>query len=107
MTDFVILSTTTGSSEEAEQIAAALVEQRLAACVQILPQVRSIYRWQDKIENSEEHLCLVKTRRSLVPQVEAEITKRHSYDCPEIVAMPIESASKSYLWWLDELQLKV
>lgn len=106
MTDFVLLSTTAGTAEEAEKIASALVEQRLAACVQIIPKIRSIYRWQDKIEHSDEWLCLIKTRRALLGQVEAEIIEQHSYDCPEIVAIPIESGSKAYLWWLDsELQV--
>ncbi len=101
MTDFVLLSTTAGASEEAERIATSLVEQRLAACVQIIPQVRSVYRWEDKIEQSDEWLCLVKTRRSLIQQVEAEISRLHSYDCPEVVVVPIDAASESYLHWLD------
>jgi len=101
-TDYVLLSTTTSSATEAEHIAQALVEKRLAACVQIVPQVRSIYRWQDKIEKSDEWLCLAKTRRSLLPQAEAEITQLHSYDCPELITVPIEASSAAYLAWLDE-----
>lgn len=101
-TDFLQLSTTTGSAEEAERIAKTLVEQRLAACVQIVPQVRSIYRWQDEIEQADEWLCLAKTHRALIPQVEAEICRLHSYDCPELIAVPIEAGSAEYLAWLDE-----
>lgn len=104
MTDFVQVSTTTASAAEAEQIATALVEQHLAACVQIIPQIRSVYCWEGKIEHSDEQLCLIKTRRSLVPQVEAEVIRCHAYQCPEIITVPIEAVSPSYLQWL-ELQL--
>jgi len=100
MTDFVQLSTTTSTSEEAEAIALALLEQRLAACVQIIPQVRSLYRWQGKVEQADEWLCLAKTRRSLLLQVEAEICRQHSYECPEIVVVPIIAGSAAYLKWL-------
>ncbi|MGI9429971.1 MAG: divalent-cation tolerance protein CutA [Bythopirellula sp.] len=101
MTDFVLVSTTTASAAEAERIATALVEQRLAACVQIVPQVRSVYRWEGKIEQADERLCLAKTRRSLLPQVEAELLRQHSYECPEIIAVPIEASSLGYLQWLE------
>lgn len=102
MTDFIQLFTTTSTADEAEAIATALVELRLAACVQIVPQVRSVYRWQGKVEQADEWLCLVKTHRSLLLQVEAEIGRRHSYECPEIVAVSIEAASAAYLQWLGE-----
>ncbi len=102
MTEYVQLSTTTSTAGEAEAIASALVELRLAACVQILPRVRSVYRWQGKVERADEWLCLVKTHRRLLPQVEAEIGRRHSYECPEIVAVSIEAGSDAYLDWLDE-----
>lgn len=105
MTDHVQLWTTTDSAELAQQIATALVEQQLAACVQIVPQVRSVYRWQGKIEFTEECLCLVKTGRTLVGEVEALVRKLHTYDCPEIVVVAIESTSDDYLQWLAE-QLK-
>ena len=89
MTEFVLVSTTTASADEAEQIAQALLNQRLAACVQIIPQVRSIYRWAGEIEQAGEWLCLIKTRRSLLSHLEAAVIRQHSYDCPEIVAVPI------------------
>ncbi len=107
MTEYVQLSTTTSTANEAEAIATALVELRLAACVQIVPQVRSIYRWQGKIEQADEWLCLVKTHRSLLPQVEAAVGRRHSYECPEIVVVAIETGSSAYLKWLGEqIELK-
>ncbi len=102
MTDHLQISTTTSTAAEAESIANALVEQRLAACVQIVPQVKSIYRWQGKIEHAEEWLCLIKTQRSLLPKVEAEICRLHAYDCPEVIAVAIEAGSEAYLKWLDE-----
>ena len=102
MTDYMQLSTTTATAEEAQQIATALVEMRLAACVQIIPQVRSVYRWQGKVEQADEWMCLVKTRRSLLPQVEAEIGRWHSYECPELIAVSIEAGSVAYLNWLGE-----
>ena len=101
MTDFVQVSTTTASAAEAEQIATALVEQHLAACVQIIPQIRSVYRWEGKIEQSDEQLCLIKTRRSLLPQVEAEVIRWHAYQCPEFITVPIEAVSPGYLQWLE------
>ncbi len=102
MPDYLQISTTTSSATEAEAIAAALVETHLAACAQIVPQVRSIYRWQDRIEHAEEWLCLLKTRLTLLPQVKAEIKRLHSYDCPEIIAVEIVAGSAEYLHWLDE-----
>ncbi len=102
MTDYIQLSTTTSTAAEAETIATALVELRLAACVQIVPQVRSVYRWQGKVEQADEWLCLVKTHRRLLSRVEAEIDRLHSYECPEIVAVAIEAGSAAYLQWLGE-----
>lgn len=102
MTDYVQVTTTTANAAEAEGIATALVALRLAACVQIIPQLQSVYRWRDKVERAEECLCLLKTRRSLLPQVEVEIHRRHSYECPEFIAVPIEAGSLAYLAWLDE-----
>jgi len=102
MTEYVQLSTTTSTADEAGAIATALVEQRLAACVQIIPQVQSVYRWQGKVEQASEWLCLVKTHRRLITQVEAEICLLHSYDCPEIIAVAIEGGSAAYLAWLGE-----
>lgn len=102
MTDYLQLSTTTATAQQAEDIAIALVQQRLAACVQIIPHVQSVYRWQGKIEQADEWLCLVKTHRSLLSQVEAEIRQRHSYECPEVIAVPVEAGSGAYLEWLGK-----
>lgn len=102
VTDFILISTTTDSAAAAEKIATTLVEQRLAACVQVIPQVRSVYRWQGNVEQADEWLCSVKTRRALFSRVEEAILRQHSYDCPEIVAVPLEAASPSYLQWLND-----
>ncbi len=102
MTDFIQVSTTTETKQAAQEIAAALVEQRLAACVQVSGPVESVYRWQDKVQQSQEWLCTAKTRASLLPQVEAAIRDLHNYECPEIVAVPIADGSAAYLAWLGE-----
>jgi periplasmic divalent cation tolerance protein len=102
MTDFIQVSTTTETKQAAQEIAAALVEQRLAACVQVSGPVESVYRWQGKVQQSQEWLCTAKTRASLLPQVEAAIRELHTYECPEIVAVPIADGSAAYLTWLGE-----
>lgn len=102
MTEFLQLSTTVSDEAEAQQLASLLVESRLAACVQIVPQVLSVYRWQGKIEQAQEWLCIAKTKRTLLPRVEAEILQHHSYDCPEIIATPIDFVTERYSDWLAE-----
>jgi periplasmic divalent cation tolerance protein len=102
MTDFIQVHTTTASKEDAERIAAALVERRLAACVQIVGPITSVYRWQGKTETSSEWLCVAKTQQSLYGQVEAAIRELHSYEVPEIVATPIVAGSENYLNWVRE-----
>ena len=102
MTDFIQVSTTTETKQAAQEIAAALVQQRLAACVQVSGPVESVYRWQGKVQQSQEWLCTAKTRASLLPRVEAAIRGLHNYECPEIVAVPIADGSAAYLAWLGE-----
>jgi periplasmic divalent cation tolerance protein len=103
MTDKRVVLLTCGSEEEASRIARALVEARLAACVIILgAPVRSVYRWRGRVERAEEHLLLAKTRRSRMKAFEAEVKRLHSYETPEIIALPIAEGSRAYLAWLDE-----
>ncbi len=102
MTDKRIVLTTTGSQEEARKIAHHLVENRLAACVNIVPRVESIYRWQGKVETSEEWLLLVKTTLDRVLAVQDAIRALHSYELPECVVLVIEDGSASYLEWIGE-----
>ena len=102
MTEFIQISTTIDTEQGAQAIAAALVERRLAACVQVSGPVRSVYRWQGVVERADEWLCTVKTRAALFPQVEAAIRQLHSYQCPEIIAVPIVDGAAAYFKWLGE-----
>ena len=102
MTDKQIVLTTAGSEDEARKIAQHLVENRLAACVNIVPQVESIYRWQDKVESSREWLLVVKSTADKFAAVRDAIRALHSYDVPECIALSIEEGSPQYLQWLGE-----
>jgi periplasmic divalent cation tolerance protein len=100
MTDYLQIVTTTASRDEAEQIARALVEQRLAACVQVVGPISSTYQWKGKLETSQEWLCVIKTRQSHYRAVEDAIRQLHSYDVPEILAFSVAAGSQNYLDWL-------
>jgi periplasmic divalent cation tolerance protein len=100
MSDAIQISTTTGDRATAERIAAELVDRRLAACVQISGPITSTYRWQEKIETTEEWLCTIKTLAAKFSAVEAVICKLHPYDVPEILAVPVVAGSAAYLEWL-------
>ncbi|HEU0118359.1 MAG TPA: divalent-cation tolerance protein CutA [Alphaproteobacteria bacterium] len=102
MTDFISIHITTSSVAEAEKIAHALVEEKLAACANIVPGVKSIYRWKDKVEAGDEVYLLVKTRAELFGAVEAKVKDLHSYECPCIVALPITDGHQPFLDWLAE-----
>ena len=101
MTDKIVVLNTCGSMEEAERIARALVEKRLAACVNIVPAVRSFYRWKDVIEDSGEILLVIKSSRALFNDLRVELEKLHSYEVPEVVALQIVEGSEAYLNWMD------
>ena len=103
MKNFIQISTTTATKEEAQKIARHLVEQKLAACAQITGPIESTYRWKGKVETAEEWLCLIKTKENLFDQIEAAIKKLHSYETPEIIAVPIVKGSREYLKWLDDV----
>ena len=100
MTDFQIVLSTCADREQAERIAHRLVEQQLAACVNILPGVQSIYRWQGNVESSAEVLLVIKTSASLVTEVQSTIASLHSYEVPELLVLPVSAGSESYLAWL-------
>lgn len=102
MTSYIEIKTTTGSREEAIIIAQHLVSKKLAACVQLLGPITSIYHWQGKMETAQEWLCLIKTQEDLFDKAEAVIKKLHSYATPEIIAVPIVKGSKEYLRWIHE-----
>ena len=102
MKSYIQISTTTETKEQAQTIAQYLVDTKLAACVQISGPITSTYHWKGKVENSQEWLCLIKTRNDLFIKVEAAIKKMHPYETPEIIAVPIVKGSKEYLNWIDE-----
>jgi periplasmic divalent cation tolerance protein len=102
MTSKIIVLTTVVSEEEAHKIANHLVDQRLAACVNIVPQVTSVYRWQGKMEEAQEWLLIVKTTAAAFVQVREAITELHSYDLPECICLTIEDGSPDYLEWIAD-----
>lgn len=101
MSNYIQVTTAADSREHAERTADMLVERRLAACVQIVGPIRSVYHWQNKIESAEEFLCYAKTRRALYDRVEAAIRELHPHDEPEIIATEIASGSQGYLDWIN------
>jgi periplasmic divalent cation tolerance protein len=100
--DYVQVLTTVSSEEEAGRIASDLVGRRLAACVQVLGPITSRYRWQGEIEEEREWQCLAKTEAGRYGEVEAAIRELHSYNEPEVVAIPISAGSAGYLGWVSE-----
>jgi len=101
MTDKRIVLSTAGSEEEAQKIARHLVENRLAACVNIVPRIESIYRWDGKIETSRECLMVIKTVSGNFAAVRDAILELHSYDLPECVSIAVDDGSAAYLEWVD------
>ena len=102
MSDAVIVFSTCANREEATKIAAELVNGRLAACVQILPAVQSFYRWKGNVEDAEETLILVKTTQDCFSALQRRIAELHSYETPEILAVPVSGGAEKYLSWLNE-----
>ncbi len=104
MEGFIQVTTTTEKREDADRIARTLVERGLAACVQIVGPITSVYRWKGKIETAGEWLCLIKSRAESYGAVEETIRSLHPYEVPEIIAAPVAAGSRDYLGWLrDEL----
>ena len=101
MTDKIVVLSTCDSEEQAARLARHLVEQRLAACVNILPGARSVYRWKEQIEDAAEWLLVIKSRRDLFSPIRTELGKMHTYEVPELLALPVVEGSESYLAWLD------
>jgi periplasmic divalent cation tolerance protein len=100
MSDLTVVLVTTGSLEEAGNIANDLVTTMLAACVNIIPGVTSVYRWEGELQHDREWLLVIKSRRSILDALVQRVQALHSYDLPEIVALPIRGGSEAYLRWL-------
>jgi periplasmic divalent cation tolerance protein len=101
MAKYIQVFTTAETREDAQQIARAVVEQRLAACAQVIGPVASTYWWQGEIQTAGEWMCVLKSRKALYTQLERAILDVHPYDVPEIVATPLIAGSKGYLSWLE------
>ncbi|MGB9604842.1 MAG: divalent-cation tolerance protein CutA [Bryobacteraceae bacterium] len=106
MTDKIVVLSTCGSAEQAAAIARRLVENRLAACVTVIPGARSFYRWKGAIEDSVEWLLLIKSRRDLFGRLRDELGALHSYEVPELLALPVSEGAPSYLEWMENELLR-
>ena len=100
MTDKIVVLTTCAVESDAERMARALVDGRLAACVNVVPGVRSFYHWKGETQSSQEFLLIVKTSRDLFGALRAEMEKLHPYELPELLALPVVAGSENYLGWL-------
>jgi periplasmic divalent cation tolerance protein len=100
--DAVVVLVTAGSADEAARIGRTLVDERLAACVNVVGPIRSIYRWEGAVEEAAEHLLVIKARRADLGALDARVRALHSYEVPEVLALPVAGGSARYLAWLDE-----
>ena len=101
-TELVVLFITTATAEEAGRISEVLLNERKAACVNIVPKVSSLFWWRDKIESAEENLLIVKTKAPLLNEVVRLIIENHSYEVPQVIALPIVGGNQDYLEWIDK-----
>ena len=102
MSEYRVAITTCPDQRTAEELASWLIDQRLAACVNVIPGVRSYYEWKGRVCNDAEFILLMKTRADRYPRLEKTIVERHPYELPEVIAMPIEAGLAGYLGWIDE-----
>lgn len=100
-TSKVVVLITTATEEEAHSIAERLLNQRKIACVNIVPRVDSLFWWQGKLDSAQESLLIIKTRASLLPEIIEMVKRAHSYEVPEIIALPIVDGNEDYLKWID------
>ena len=101
MTDKIVVLSTCGSEEEAEKLARSLLGQRLAACVNVIPHIRSYYRWKGAIESSDEFLLVIKSSRDKMADLMSSLEKEHSYEVPEVIALQVVDGAPNYLNWLQ------
>jgi periplasmic divalent cation tolerance protein len=102
MTDVRVVLTTAGSTEEARRIANELVERRLAACVNVVTKLDSIYLWKGKVQEAEEYLLVIKTTKDLFPRVRDAIKEMHSYEVPEVISLAVEDGTEEYFKWIGD-----
>lgn len=101
-TEYCLAYVTTGSREEAESLAEAIIGERLAACANILGTITSVYRWQEKVEKGEEVSLIFKTKSTLIRELTVRVGELHSYDCPCVVSLPIQDGNAAFLSWIGE-----
>ena len=99
---YIVLFITTDSASEAQQISKVLLEQKKAACVNIISNVDSLFWWEGKLDSARENLLIVKTKASLLPEIISLVKKVHSYEVPEIIALPIVGGNQDYLDWIEK-----
>jgi periplasmic divalent cation tolerance protein len=100
MTDKIVVLSTCATADDAEMLARALVTGQLAACVSVVPRVRSFYRWKGKLETADEYLLIIKTSRDLFDALNAELERLHPFEVPEVLAIPVVAGAENYLNWL-------
>lgn len=100
--DFQIIFTTTDNFEFSKLLAKEIIEKKLAACVNILPNITSVYNWENKVETTEEYLLLIKTNNININQLEEFLIQKHNYDTPELISFQMESANNKYINWMTK-----
>jgi periplasmic divalent cation tolerance protein len=101
MTDKIVILSTCATEEEGKRLASLLVEARVAACVNVIPRMRSFYRWKGAVESAEECLLIIKSSRELFDALRTEMEKNHSYEIPELIVLPIVDGASNYMTWLE------
>ncbi|MBT3181269.1 MAG: divalent-cation tolerance protein CutA [Deltaproteobacteria bacterium] len=103
MVEAIVAMTTTNTEREAKKLAALFVSEKVAACVQIIPKIQSVYEWEGEIHNDQEYLLLIKTRENLVRKLRRAIEKHHSYEVPEFLVLPVVDSSQDYMEWMCDV----
>jgi len=103
MSDLIVAFVTTNTEREASSLAQKIVQEKLAACVNIVPQIRSIYEWEGEIHDEQEHLLIIKSLKTKLDQLKGFIEKHHSYEVPEFVAMELDDALPDYIQWVRDV----
>lgn len=101
--EYSVCFTTVSNDEIAKKLARSIVESELGACVNIIPNIRSIYKWQSKIEEDQEYLLMIKTKQDLVQQLIEFVKKNHPYEVPELIQLPIQNGNPDYLNWINSV----